>query len=176
MVVYGLFTEPSVGASAHSVNIWPQLFLHWYVCAEEMQICCACLSSEIMDVEMHFRYFWISASRYDNLVCNLQPITSHQCDSMPLYINNRLTWSFSFWVSQQVVGASYKQLSSTVSLIVLENCKALQDPIYSFVPLHFFQTFRHFQRQWKCLMIKWTKHICRTQSLLHVVTFVERCV
>uniref|UniRef100_A0A3P8RNC6 DDE Tnp4 domain-containing protein n=1 Tax=Amphiprion percula TaxID=161767 RepID=A0A3P8RNC6_AMPPE len=82
-----------------------------------------------MDEEVHFKYFWMSSSRFDDVLRHIRPYIRysgmHSCPIMPqdrLAVNLRVLASGN---NQRSVAQSYMMLPTTVSLIVTEVCKAI---------------------------------------------------
>ena len=82
-----------------------------------------------MDEETHFRYFRMSAGKFDKLLRRVLPHLNHQSTHrMPVDAAQRLAVALRILASganQQTVAVSFRLGSSTVSKVVSEVCKAL---------------------------------------------------
>ena len=82
-----------------------------------------------IDEEMHFKYFRMSANRFDELAHKIRPFINHAgTHSSPVELKERLAVTLRILAcggSQQSIAASYRLGSTTVSCIVSEVCKAI---------------------------------------------------
>ncbi|XP_062333007.1 putative nuclease HARBI1 isoform X1 [Osmerus eperlanus] len=110
-----------------------------------------------IDPEMHFRYFRMSASRFDDLVHRIRPyIQRASTHSSPVTVAERLAVTLRILASggsQQSVAASYRLGSATVSSIVSEVCQAIHTALKDeFIPYPsragFQEISRDFWRMW----------------------------
>ena len=124
-----------------------------------------------LDPEMHFRYFRMSASRFDDLVHRILPHIQHaRSHTSPLEVADRLAvtlWILASGGTQQSVAASYRLGSATVSKIVTEVCQAIHKALKEeFLPYPsragFEEIAKDFWRMWNfpnCLGCIDGKHV-----------------
>ncbi|KAF7220910.1 putative nuclease HARBI1 [Nothobranchius furzeri] len=88
-----------------------------------------------IDEQSHFKYFRMSANRFDDLLHRIRPHINHAAThSSPVKLEERLAVTLRVLASgnsQKSVAQSYRLGSTTVSLIVTEVCEALWSALCS---------------------------------------------